>query len=407
MSELRIIHEKCTLCERCVKACPFDALRVCDGLLRVGEECVLCGACVKICPEAALEVEEPVRSDSVSDLRRWRGVWVVVELSGEESGAGIVPVSCELIGRGRRLADALSTELSVVVMGHGLDHVAGDLCRFPLDRIYIVDHEELKDFISETHAAVLSELAGERKPEILLCGATANGRAFFPRTAALLHTGLTADCTGLEVDSRRRVLLQTRPAFGGNVMATIECPEHRPQMATVRPGVMARPDPGDARDVEVVAWQPSGALGCRRVQLLRKTVQQEGGANLSEADVIVAGGGGVGGAEGFEIIAELARALGGVVGASRAAVDSGWAPYAAQIGQTGRVVQPRLYVACGISGAVQHLVGMQSAETIVAINSDPGAPIFEVADFGFVGDLRAVIPRLIRTIEDDRRKKSR
>ncbi len=403
MTELNIDSERCNLCEKCLGVCPFAALKVEGGALQVTELCVLCGACVKKCPEDALGIAEVKKSVSRVDSGRWRGVWVVVERDPGRGAAAIEPVSCELAARARCLADELSTTLSAVVMGDALDDVTEELCRYSFDSIYRVESERLADFRSDIYASVLSELVMKKKPEILLCGATADGRAFFPRTAALLHTGLTADCTALAVDPARRILLQTRPAFGGNVMATIECPEHRPQMATVRPNVMPRPAPGPVRDVELIDFSPtSGAL--RSFVSVLETIEAEPGtAGLAEADVIVAGGRGVGGAEGFELLSELAGVLGGVVGASRAAVDSGWMPYARQIGQTGRVVQPGLYIACGISGAVQHLVGMRSADIVVAINTDPGAPIFEVADLGFVGDLKVIVPQFMRYLGDSAR----
>ncbi len=399
MSELIVNHSKCNLCEICVVSCPFDALSVRGKALRVAENCELCGACVKVCPEEALHIEESVTGRVVIDPGEWRGVWVVAEVAAESGTSELAPVSLELVAKARSIADELSVELSAVVIGHALKDVTDELCCYPVDRIYRVESEELASFQSDIYAAVLSELVLEKKPEVLLCGATSEGRAFFPRVAALLHTGLTADCTGLKTDVGRRVLLQTRPAFGGNIMATIECPDYRPQMATVRPNVMAPIEPDPGSDVQIIDWCSSSGARCSPLKLLQILAEETGGAALSDADVIVAGGRGTGGQSGFDKLSKLADALGGVVGASRAAVDSGWVPYSAQIGQTGKVVQPELYIACGISGAVQHLVGMRSSGTVVAVNSDPGAPVFEVADFGFVGDLNNIIPKLTDAVK--------
>ncbi len=402
MSNLIVSDEKCTLCEICVHSCPFDALRISAGEVHIGDECVLCGACVKKCPEDALSIESEVSEDVDVDTELWRGVWVVVEIDRIDGKNNIEKVSFELIGKGRELAESLQVELSAVVMGIQLDDVVKELSRYEVDKIYCVENQELAEFRSGIYSHVLSELVRDFRPEILLCGATADGRDFFPRTAALLHTGLTADCTGLSIDIERRILLQTRPAFGGNIMATIECPGYRPQMATVRPNVMPAPRPSFEKkkeDVDMVEWQPSAIALKSPVEFLNKLVADAESANISEADIIVAGGRGTGGEAGFAKLKRLAEAVGGMVGASRAAVDSGWAPYTAQVGQTGRVVQPKLYIACGISGAIQHLVGMRSAQTIVAINKDPRAPIFEVADFGFVGDMHKIVPRLTQEID--------
>ncbi len=397
MSKLIIDHEKCSRCGECITACPFDVLEICDGFLKVYDGCTLCGACVGVCPENALCVEVKDSADVRLKPEKWEGVWVVAELNDTPDGPSVAAVSLELIGEGRRLANILDTDLSVVVMGSGLEKTVGELRRYEINRIIKLDTPELRHYQGDIFAAAFAGLVEKGRPEIVICGATANGRAFFPRGAALLHTGLTADCTKLDIDKERRVLLQTRPAFGGNIMATIESAKHRPQMATVRPNVMAAPVPGKPGQVEVVEAEPS--LVSSKMQVLECLTLKEGADNLAEADVIVAGGRGLGGRKGVKHLKRLAKALGGTVGASRAAVDSGWLPYSAQVGQTGKVVQPKLYVACGISGAVQHLVGMRNAETVVAINSDPKAPIFDSADFGFVGDLNSVIPELAETFE--------
>ena len=401
MSHLEIHHDRCDLCELCVQSCPFDALEISQDRLTVSEECVLCGACVKVCPRDALEIIETPVEEPTPDIEMYSGVWVFAEPSGREE-EGMHPVALELLGKARELADRLQTELSVVVIGSETRKQLDVLRHYPVDRVFTVRSGRLDAFCSETWAAVVADLIDREKPDIVLCGATAAGRSFFPRVAALLGTGLTADCTGLDIDEDEGLLLQTRPAFGGNIMATIICPRHRPQMATVRPNVLPRMEPAQRRDPEVVEVSTDAENLDSPVEILTGTIEDTGAENISEADIIVAGGRGVGGGEGFDVIRQLADVLGGAVGASRAAVDAGWIPYVHQVGQTGTTVQPRIYIACGISGAVQHLVGMQSAETVIAINTDPGASIFENADYGLVGDLHVVVPQLIRAITDRR-----
>ncbi len=393
MSRLEIIQQSCDLCGLCVEECPFDALAIVEGWLRVGEGCVLCGVCVEKCPADALCIVEE-REREERDLGSFSGVWVLAE----QSAGRIHPVTFQLLGKGRELADRRGTCLCAVLVGDDLGAAAKALCCFPVEKIFVAQHPSLARFRSGTYAAALAELIERERPEIVLCGATSMGRAFLPRVAALVKTGLTADCTGLEIADEEGLLLQTRPAFGGNIMATIVCPRHRPQMATVRPNVLPTLEPGRLRDVEMVRFTPSGGAIESAVEVLEVCEKQTDAVNIAEADVVVSGGRGVSSAQGFGLIRELAQELGGAVGASRAAVDAGWIPYPHQVGQTGKTLQPKLYVACGISGAVQHLVGMQSAGKIIAINQDPEAPIFRVADVGLVGDLHVIVPRWIERI---------
>jgi electron transfer flavoprotein alpha subunit len=394
---LIIKPDVCEGCEACISECPFGALEMRDDIAVVDPDvCTLCGACIDVCPVEAIEMSEDVLAASApaADLTAYKGFWVFAE----QRGGVVASVSYELIGEARRLADALQTELSAVLFGTGLDDAAQTLIRAGADRVYLYEDKILNEFHEDAYADALSQLVGEHKPEIVLAGATSIGRAFVPLVATRVFTGLTADCTSLGVDLEKRNLLQTRPAFGGNIMATIVCPNHRPQMATVRPGVFKKPAQDGGRTGEVIKCGPEKPL-TSRTKLLEVIASAGSSVNISESEVIVAGGRGMGGKEGFGMLKELADLLGGVLGASRAAVDSEWVPYPHQVGQTGRTVNPKLYISCGISGAIQHVAGMQSSDTIIAINKDPDAPIFDVADYGIVGDVFEVVPALIKEVK--------
>jgi electron transfer flavoprotein alpha subunit len=321
---------------------------------------------------------------------------------GEQHAGQMNPVVYELLGVGRGLADSLGSELSVALLGGpetGTPEALASLFAFGADKVYLCKDEKLGRFLDVPHCAALSTLIQQAKPEVFLAGATAIGRSLIPRVATRLGCGLTADCTHLAIDPGTRLLLQTRPAFGGNIMATIVSETSRPQMATVRPHVMKKAEADPKRTGTVVEVSPPLDKLILRTRLIEHVIEVAHGPRLSEADIIVSGGRGLKDAKNFELIHELAKALGGGVGASRGAVDSGWAPYRCQVGQTGQTVSPKLYIACGISGAVQHLVGMQSSECIVAINTDPEAPIFSVATYGVVGDLFEVVPELIAKLK--------
>jgi electron transfer flavoprotein alpha subunit len=268
------------------------------------------------------------------------------------------------------------------------------------DEVYVVDEKELENYLDEPYANVLTELIGEYKPEILLCGATTLGRSLISKVAVKVYTGLTADCTGLDIDLKDRNLLQTRPAFGGNIMATIITPNYRPQMATVRHKVMKEAPVQPGRKGKIITKRFDKKFYASRTRLVDFVEEIEQTVNLCEADIIVSGGRGMGCPENFSIIRELAMTLGGAVGASRAAVDSDWIPYSHQVGQTGKTVCPKIYIACGISGQIQHLIGMQSSDIIIAINKDPDAPIFNVATYGIVGDLFQVVPLLTKKFRE-------
>ncbi len=391
---VRVKPDICTGCETCVSACPFGAIEMRDGKAVITDACTMCGACVEACEFQAIE-RDIADTGPARDLSAYRGVWVFAE---QHKGA-VAGVSLELLGEGRKLADKRGVQLSAVLLGAGVRDRAKDLVAHGADVVYVADHPALKDFNDDPYAAVLTELALKHKPEIILAGATAIGRSFFPKVASTLYTGLTADCTVLDIDGPTGNLHQTRPAFGGNIMATIVTPNHRPQMATVRHKVMKPAPRDDSRTGEVldVAYAPPARP---RTAVLRTVEELSETVNICEADIIVAGGRGLGSEKNFKLVEELAKALGGAVAATRGAVDEGWIPYSRQVGQTGKTVCPKLYIACGISGAIQHVAGMQSAETIVAINKDPDAPIFNVATYGIVGDVHRIIPAMIKKIKE-------
>ncbi|MBF0508100.1 MAG: electron transfer flavoprotein subunit alpha [Deltaproteobacteria bacterium] len=382
--------DKCTGCGNCADTCPFGAILV-DETAVIGEGCNLCGACVDACDFDAIYILGK-KEATLTGSDDSRGVWVYAE----QREKVLAPVSMELLGEGRRLADILGCPLSAVLLGHQVAGLADTLFAFGADVVYLADHPDLDGFTDDRYSAVLTDLITEYRPNIVLAGATAVGRSFIPHVAAKLGTGLTADCTGLDIDPQN-LLLQTRPAFGGNIMATIVCPERRPQMATVRPRVMKRPtaQPGRKGQLVQVSLNHSGF----KTSLMEVVQELTDQVNLAEAEIIVTGGRGMQSAKNFQLIYELAGLLGAAVGASRGAVDAEWLSYAHQIGQTGKTVNPKLYIAVGVSGAVQHLVGMQSSDVIVAINNDPHAPIFNVATYGLVGDLFEIVPALIEGIK--------
>jgi electron transfer flavoprotein alpha subunit len=387
-----IDFEKCTGCGNCVPVCPFGLLDVVDGKVRMKEGCTLCGACRDACSFEAVTIEAPKAAAPVGDSSR--GVWVFAE----QRRGNLKNVAYELLSRGRELADTLKTELGAICLGHNIVDI-DSLIAHGADKVYLVDSPDLADNQEDYLTYKLVELIGEHRPEVVLAGATALGRAFIPRVAAILNTGLTADCTGLDIDTEKRLLLQTRPTFGGNIMATIICPNKRPQMSTVRPRVFKKnaPDPKRQGQIIKVDFTKEGITA--RTKLLSFVEDITEKVKLEDADIIVSGGRGLGKAENFKLLAELAEVLGAALGSSRAAVDEGWIPYSHQVGQTGKTVCPKLYIACGISGAIQHLAGMQTSDVIVAINDNPDAPIFQVAHYGIVGDLFQVVPMMIKKLK--------
>jgi len=394
---LKIDIETCIGCGVCEEECTFGAIEVIDGVAVVNEKCTLCGSCVDSCEVEALSIESKEKAVQ-ADLAEWSGIMIFAEYRHGK----VVPVSFELLGIGRELADRQKVSLSAVLLGSGLGDAAKDLVSYGADIVYQVDDPALEYFTDEIFGNILEDVIREQKPEVVLAGATAIGRSFIPLVATSLATGLTADCTQLEIRPDDGVLLQTRPAFGGNIMATIECPFTRPQMSTVRPRVMKAVQQDLNRKGEIINYQPQPERLQSKVKVLRSVLEEQDQVNITEGEIIVSGGRGLDNEKGFELIKQLADAVGGAVGASRAAVDSEWIAYPHQVGQTGKTVNPKLYIACGISGAIQHVVGMQSSETIVAINKDPHASIFDVATYGIVGDLFEVVPKLIEKIKERR-----
>jgi len=382
-----IIEDKCIGCEKCVKTCPLGIIKLFSGVAKIGQGCNLCGMCVAVCSTEAIVIEKKVvESKKIDD---YKGVWIFAEQRSKK----LTPVTLELLGVGKNLANRLKVELSAVLLGDKVGELTTQLIAFGADKVYWIDSDILANYCEETYTKAIVDLILKDKPEIFLLGATNIGRALAPRIAARLKTGLTADCTELKIDEENR-FLQTRPAFGGNLMASIITPNHRPQMATVRPKVMHRPIPDTNRIGEVIKIKPNITKEDIRTKILEfvKEIGEE--VNLEEANIVVAGGRGLQCAENFKLVSDLAKVLGGAVAASRAAVDSGWISHYHQVGQTGKTICPKLYIACGISGAIQHLVGMQTAECIVAINKDKDAPIFNVATYGIVGDIFEVLPAL-------------
>jgi electron transfer flavoprotein alpha subunit len=389
---IQIDLDKCNGCGNCVPVCPFGLLETVDNKVQIKEGCTFCGACQEACDYEAILIEVTTEVAPISDSHR--GIWVFAE----QRDGKLKSVGYELLAKGRQLADTLKTELCAICFGHNINEVE-QLIAYGADKVYLIDNPALANQQEDLYVSKLVELTQQYKPEIVIAGATSLGRSFIPRVAATLRTGLTADCTGLEIDTEKRLLLQTRPTFGGNIMATIICQTQRPQMSTVRPRVFKKNTPDKERKGQIIKLDFNGESITSRTKLLNFVADLTERVKLEDTDIIVSGGRGLGKAENFQLLEELASVMGAALGSSRPPVDEGWIPYSHQVGQTGKTVCPRLYIACGISGAVQHLAGMQTSDTIVAINDDPNAPIFEVATYGIVGDLFKVVPMLIEKLK--------
>ena len=390
---VNVIKEKCKGCSICVKNCPFEAITMENKIAVIGAACTGCGVCVEKCPFKAIEKTEEERE--VKDLSAYKDVWVFAE---QRDGV-IMPVVIELLGEGKKLANEVGCNLCAVLCGHHVEGLADQLFEYGADKVYVADHEELATYRTDAYTKVINDAIEEYKPEIVLLGATHIGRDLGPCLAVKANTCLTADCTKLEIDPEDKKIKQTRPAFGGNLMATIVCPNHRPQMSTVRPGVMEKAAFEEGRKGELIKLNVEFKEGDIRTKVLEIVKTMKDTVSLTDAEIIVSGGMGLGKPEGFELLKQLADKLGGIVAASRAAVDAGWIDHAYQVGQTGTTVKPKIYIACGISGAIQHVAGMQNSEQIIAINTNENAPIFEIADYGIVGDLYKVIPAIMEALD--------
>ena len=388
---IKIIKDKCNGCMLCTKVCPFAAITVVEKLAVIDlDKCTICGACKEVCKFNAIEIQK--NSKKTEDIEKYKGVWIFAE---QKRGV-VQTISYELLNKATELAKKLDVEVSCMLLGHNIKEQAQELIHRGADNVYVVDSPDLEHFLDEPYSKILINLIRKHRPEIVLCGATAMGRALVSRVAVNIHAGLTADCTELDIDDTEKILLQTRPAFGGNIMATIISKNHRPQMATVRHKVFKEADADTSRTGKIIVEEFDKSFFRSRTKMLDVIEEVTSTVNIAEADIIVSGGRGMRGPENFAILEELAKALGGAVGASRAAVDSDWIPYSHQVGQTGKTVCPKIYIACGISGQIQHLVGMSSSDIIIAINRDSSAPIFQVADYGIVGDLFEIVPLLTK-----------
>ncbi len=417
---IEILKEKCIGCGLCFKSCPYDAFEFepYDGnklgkVAKVNAKCSFCNQCLTACKFGAIQEK---KQEAAVDLSAYKHIWVFAE----QRQGKIQNVALELLGEGKKLAKDISddTQICAVLIGNNIDHLAQECFEYGAEKVYMVQDPLLENYTTDGYTKVMKQLIDEYKPEIVLYGATHIGRDFAPRIAARCNTGLTADCTHLDVKVSKYIefakanttldtstldpndpstgIKQTRPAFGGNLMATIICPKTRPQMSTVRPGVMQKQERVPGATGEIVNVKPDIKASDIRIEIKDIVKSMKEMVSLTDAKIICSGGRGLGDASGFELIKEFADKVGGVVGSSRAAVDAGWIDHSHQVGQTGTTVKPEIYFACGISGAIQHLAGMQTSNCIVAINKDPDAPIMEVADYAIVGDLYKVIPEIIK-----------
>ncbi|TAL31800.1 MAG: electron transfer flavoprotein subunit alpha [Spirochaetes bacterium] len=420
--KVRLLPNKCIACgARCESECPADSISMNEKGEPVIdlEKCIACRKCVKVCPAGAIEhfynaeelavLEEmkksgALKADKDEEVPKepqadqsYRGVWVFIE---QEDGI-VAPVSWELLGVGAKLAKDLDVDLSAFVFGSKIDHLINEAFCYGAKKVYCMDQPILRHYRTEPYLRATVELIRKHKPEVVLIGATGLGRDLAGAVATVLETGLTADCTDLTIDREHRLLEQTRPAFGGNIMATILNKMHRPQMASVRPHVMPMPERTEGATGQVIWDMLDMTEDDIKTKVLEVLYERNSDhVDISGMEVLVAGGRGMLGPENFKLLDELAALLKGTTAASRASVDAGWMPYERQVGQTGKTVRPKLYFACGISGAIQHLVGMQDSELIIALNRDRAAPIFEVAHYGIVGDLFAVVPAIVEELRE-------
>mgnify|MGYP000907450152 CR=1 FL=1 len=392
MSRMQADRDLCTLCGHCIEVCPFAGVEIRNQAIEFTDSCRLCRLCIKACPANAIWLDKS-ETGPVLDRSKYKNVLIFAE---QRQGT-IQPVTYELIGKGLELAGELGEHVVVFLAGHNLLPQAERLLGYGVSHVYLYDHGELEHFRIEPYTALMVELVKQINPNIILMGATPVGRSLAPRVAARLRTGLTADCTSLSVKENGD-LVQTRPAFGGNVMAQIVTPRHRPQMATVRYKVMPAATQVARPEGQVIPCEIDATLLKSGIQIVGFKPHHVT-SSITDAEIIVAAGRGIGRPEGLDLLGKLAGLLGGVVGVTRPLVEQGWANYTQQVGMSGRTVRPRLYIGCGISGAIQHVAGMRGADVIFAINSDPKAPIFDVAHYGLVGDMYEIVPLLIQALQ--------
>ena len=393
--------DACVGCGACEAQCPFGAIEIKDGKAKNTAACTACGACVDVCSVGAiLRVEEEKKVEI--NKADYKNVWVYMEIAGGK----LRNVGLELLGQGRKLADGLGEKLAAVLIGENAGALAQEAFAYGADIAYTIEGPEYQHYTTDAYTAACEDLIKTYKPSVMLFGATNDGRDLGPRIACRIGTGLTADCTGLGIDEATGLIAWTRPTFGGNIMATILCPDHRPQMGTVRPNVFKKPERVAGRTGERI--KVSGKISAADIRTKFQQINDActGSCNLEEAQNVVSGGRGLGSQENLKLVEDLAEAMGGMVGASRAIVDAGWIDALHQVGQTGKTVAPKIYVACGISGAIQHLAGMTSSDVIIAINKDPEAPIFKVADYGVVGDVLEILPLLTEEFRKLRQEKN-
>lgn len=387
-------HELCNGCGKCVKICPYGGVELKDGKAILNDRCTTCGACIDTCKVKAISSD--IKEREIPDFSDRKGILVFAE---QKDGV-ISKVTLELLGIGQSLAKQLNQGLSAILLGHNIDHLTDDLEEFGAQNIYLAQHELLARYQTNPYAKVISEIVLRHKPSIFLIGATPIGRDLAPRVSMRLCLGLTADCTELTINSEDGSLLQTRPAFGGNIMATIKTPYSRPQMATVRPGVMQAKRKAGPSKCTVTKENVSLTEKDKLTKILETIREKKKTVSLTDAKIIVAGGRGVDSEEGVQSLFALAEVLGGEVAGTRVVVENGWLPAERQVGQTGQTVRPEIYIACGISGAIQHRAGILGSKYIIAINKDEKAPIFEIADWGIVGDLHEFVPTLTRAFRE-------
>ncbi|MFZ7101533.1 MAG: FAD-binding protein [Peptococcaceae bacterium] len=386
---IKIMETKCSGCGICVDTCPFGAIRIEAAKAVITDACTACGACIDACSSEAI-IRGAADNAANVDKGQFKDVWVYLEANKGK----LLNVGLELLGEGRKLAEARGEKLAGLIIGDNDFGLAQEAIAHGADVVYLVKDPQLRHYSTDGYAKAVIDLIENHHPSVILLGATRNGRDLGPRVACRIKTGLTADCTGLAIDEETGLVVWTRPAFGGNIMAAIVCPEHRPQMGTVRPAVFKKPIPDYSREGRIIKVETEINPADIRTKLMEIVRTRHVANNLAEAEIIVSGGRGLGKPENFARLEELADVLGGVVGASRAAVDAGWISQEHQVGQTGKTVAPKIYFAFGISGAIQHVAGMSSSQVIIAVNKDEQAPIFSIADYGIVGDCLEVLPLL-------------